>query len=76
VHHPFQNISLADYFSGKQAVLATMHGKERVIAPLLEKTGLQLCVSGRVDTDLFGTFSGEIERPASQLETLRLKAEK
>ena len=76
VDHPFRNISLSDYFSGKQAVLATMHGKEQVIAPLLEKIGLQVVVSKRINTDLFGTFSGEVERPAPQLETLRLKAGK
>lgn len=74
--HSFRNISLSDYFSGKQAVLVTMHGKEQVIGPLLKQIGLQVGVSNRINTDLFGTFSGEIERPASQLETLRLKAEK
>lgn len=74
--HFFRNISLSDYFSGKQAVLATMHGKEQVIGPLLEKIGLKVEVSNRINTDLFGTFSGEIDRPASQLETLRIKAEK
>lgn len=74
--HLFRNITLLDYFSGKQAVLATMHGKERVIGPLLEKIGLKVEVSNRINTDQFGTFSGEIDRPASQLETLRIKAEK
>jgi len=74
VDHLFRNISLVDYFSGKHAVLATLHGKQQVIAPLLEEIGLQVCVSKRVNTDLFGTFSGEIERQGSQLETLLRKA--
>jgi hypothetical protein len=76
VNYLFRNISLSDYFSGKQAVLATMHGKQQVIAPLFGEIGLQVMVSEQINTDLFGTFSGEIERQASQLETLRRKAAK
>ena len=40
------------------AVLATMHGKERAIAPLLQRTlGLAVKVPPGLDTDRFGTFS-------------------
>jgi hypothetical protein len=56
------------------AVLATMHGKERVIAPLLERAlGLRVRVSDSIDTDRFGTFSRDVERTGSQLDAARAK---
>ncbi len=56
------------------AVLATMHGKERVIVPILEQSlGLRVAVAAGLDTDRFGTFSGEIARTGSQLEAARAK---
>jgi hypothetical protein len=59
---------------GKPAVLATMHGKERVIRPLLEGgLGLRVRVLQGFDTDRFGTFSREIERTGSQLDAARAK---
>lgn len=58
----------------QQALIASMHQKEKVIAPLLEKAfGLRCFTLENFDTDQFGTFSGEIDRPASQLGTLRMK---
>jgi hypothetical protein len=60
----------------KRAVLATMHGKERVIRPLLEGgLGLQVVLPNGFDTDRFGTFSREIERSGSQLDAARAKLE-
>lgn len=52
-----------EYLAGRRLVIATMHGKEQVIAPLLEAaTGVQ-CMAGReVDTDRLGTFTGEVPR--------------
>jgi hypothetical protein len=65
-----------DYFKGRKAVLATMHGKERVIGPVLEsELGLKTIVPKRFDTDKFGTFTGQIKRPADQLQTAKMKAE-
>lgn len=62
--------------AGKRAVLATMHGKERVIRPLLEDgMGLQVVLPNGFDTDRFGTFSREIERTGSQLDAARAKIE-
>lgn len=59
---------------GKRAVLATMHGKERVIRPLLEGAlRIRLDVLQGLDTDRFGTFSREIERTGSQLDAARAK---
>jgi hypothetical protein len=55
-------------------VIATKHGKEKVIAPILEKNLAVNCfVPSNFDTDQWGTFSGEIERKEDVLNTLRKK---
>lgn len=59
-----------------EAILTSMHRKERVIAPALrEGTGLLVGLAKGVNTDLFGTFSSEIERSGSQLDAARAKVE-
>ncbi len=64
------------WFKGRLAVLATMHSKEQVIAPVLEDAlGLRVEVLRGIDTDRFGTFTREVPRPGSQRETARVKAE-
>lgn len=64
-------------FEGRKIVIATKHRKEEVIAPILiEQLGLDPFVVEGLDTDLFGTFTGEIERDAGPLEALRRKAER
>ena len=56
------------------AILATMHGKEGVIAPLLERDlGLRIELARGLNTDCFGTFSRDIERVGSQLDAARTK---
>jgi len=51
-----------------------MHGKEQVIAPLLEKQlGVEIVVPQDFDTDAFGTFSGEVARYGSPLDAARNK---
>lgn len=56
------------------AVLATMHGKERVIVPLLRTAlGLDVYVPANVDTDRFGTFSRDISRVGTPLDAARCK---
>ena len=62
-------------YRGRQVALLTQHGKERVIAPVLEVA--LGCRVGRVagyDTDLLGTFTREVPRPGTQLEAARKKA--
>ena len=59
-------------FSGENVFFATKHSKEKVLAPLLEKLGLK-CILADVDTDMFGTFSGEVDRVGGVRETLRRK---
>jgi hypothetical protein len=65
----------APEFSGRVAVIATMHRKEQAIAPRLEAVlGVQTQVPGNFNTDTFGTFTRDIQRPADQLTTARLEA--
>jgi len=63
-----------DYFKGRKAVLATMHGKEKVIAPLLKELGIEVVVSLALNTDTFGTFTRDVKRAGNQLEAARAKA--
>jgi len=62
-------------FSGRRAVLATMHGKDQAIAPVF-RTSLNLIVvpAKGIDTDALGTFSGEVPRRGTMLETAVAKA--
>lgn len=62
--------------AGARAVIATMHGKEQVIAPLLaDALGLVCDLAQGLDTDAFGTFSRERERTGTALDAARAKAE-
>jgi hypothetical protein len=62
-------------FEGRVIAVATKHEKERVIAPLLEQElGVTCVVPSNFDSDVFGTFTGEVPRADSPLETLRKKA--
>jgi len=50
-------------YYGRVAVLTTKHGKERAVArPLRAALGLVTMVPDEIDTDLLGTFTGEVER--------------
>lgn len=70
-------MDLKSLFEGRTVVIATMHGKEAVMAPLLEqRLGLKVLTSPALDTDIFGTFSGELERTGSQVDAARAKVEK
>ncbi|NEO27162.1 MAG: hypothetical protein F6K03_09770 [Kamptonema sp. SIO4C4] len=63
-------------FNQQVALLATMHQKEQVIAPILHRElGLTVHVPTQFNSDRFGTFTREIPRPGQQLETARLKAQ-
>ena len=51
-----------------------MHGKEQVIAPLVERfLGLRVETAARLDTDRFGTFSRDVDRCGTQLDAARAK---
>ncbi|PWK80170.1 hypothetical protein LX99_00634 [Mucilaginibacter oryzae] len=61
-------------FEGRILLIATMHAKEKVMAPLLEKAlGARCLVADGLDTDSLGTFSGEKEREDDALTTARKK---
>ena len=62
-------------FAGRTLAIATMHGKEAVIAPVLERRlGVRCVVPAGFDTDRFGTFSGEVARDGTPREVARRKA--
>ena len=64
-----------EIFKGRRLIIATMHGKEKVIAPELESALLVNCeVAATLDTNQFGTFSGEVKREGTPLETAKKKA--
>ena len=61
----------------RTAILATMHQKERVMAPILERElGVKIIVPTDFDTDKFGTFTREVKRLGTQIEAARQKAKK
>jgi len=63
--HPYQ---------GKSAVISTKHGKGALVAPVFAKI-LEVSVTEiAVDTDLLGTFSGEVERVGTPIEVAIRKA--
>jgi 6-pyruvoyl-tetrahydropterin synthase len=61
-------------FVGRKLVIATKHDKEKVIGPLIaEYLGAEWFINTDFDTDLLGTFSGEVERKDDALITLKNK---
>lgn len=67
---------LNELFAGRKLVIATKHGKESVLKPLFDVAlGVNCEATTSLDTDLLGTFSGEIERPLDPISTARRKCE-
>ncbi len=67
LHHPT--------YAGQRIALLTQHGKERVIAPVLDAAlGCRVERIGCYDTDQLGTFTRDIPRPGSQVDAARTKA--
>lgn len=61
-------------FENRKLLIATKHGKEEVLKPLLESSLKVKCfLNTDFDTDVFGTFSGEVIRKDNALKTLRNK---
>jgi hypothetical protein len=61
-------------FNGRRIIIATKHQKENVIAPILEAClGVHCQTDHNFDSDVFGTFTGEIERVHDPISTARLK---
>lgn len=68
---------MSTLFAGRQLCIATMHGKQRVIAPHVERTLSANCsvAPAGFDSDRFGTFSGEVPRRGTPQAAARRKAE-
>lgn len=67
---------MKQWFEGRTLVIATKHQKERVLAPLFEEElGVKCVVPDQLDTDILGTFTGEVERESDALETARRKCQ-
>lgn len=60
-------------YEGQTVYLGTKHGKQAALEPHFEKIKMR-CLTIAVDTDQFGTFTGEVERTGTVKETLRRKA--
>ena len=60
-------------FYGRRAVLVGKHGKEQVIRPALARALHMFTELLLIDTDRFGTFTGEVVRVGTQLDALRAK---
>lgn len=62
------------FFSKRNLLIVTKHGKELVLKPLLENgLNVKCNVTSDFDTDSFGMFSGEITRKEDALNTVRNK---
>ena len=62
-------------YSGQTVYFGTKHSKEKALAPILNTLGIS-CIGIPINSDEFGTFSGEIERIGSIQDTLRKKIQK
>jgi hypothetical protein len=61
-------------FANRQIAVSTKHGKDLVMRPLIRQyLNLEAFKVNGVNTDLFGTFTGEVERPFDPVTTLRKK---
>ncbi|MEW5906670.1 MAG: DUF6671 family protein [Elusimicrobiota bacterium] len=65
----------ASSYAGRSIALLTKHGKGRAIAPVLEPAlGCRIKLVSGYDTDQLGTFTRDIPRAGTQLESARKKA--
>lgn len=60
-------------FEGRNLLIATKHNKESVVVPLATVLKVNCLVSESFDTDILGTFTGEVERKDDALTTVRKK---
>jgi len=67
--------SIARPYAERRVALLTQHGKEHVIAPVLDAAlGCRVERVSGFDTDTLGTFTRDIPRPGTQREAARKKA--
>ena len=66
-----------DYFRGKVLHMVSRHQKQQYIAPVLaSRLGFICKTVSEVDTDLLGTFSGEVARTLSPVACARDKCKR
>lgn len=58
-----------------RVAIGTMHGKEAAFGPPLAALGVALILPEGLDTDRFGTFTGEVPRAGDMAAAARAKAE-
>ena len=64
-----------EFYVAHQAVLVSMHRKADIIVPIFAaQLGLHIIAQTTIDTDQFGSFTGEIARPDTQYQTAVAKA--
>ncbi len=65
---------MKELFTNRSLLIATQHRKEEVMAPCLtDALGVICQVAENLNTDLLGTFSGEVARLDDPITTLRKK---
>ena len=61
-------------YKNRSLLIVTKHGKDKVIAPILDEwLGVKSYTANDINTDIFGTFSGEILRASDPITTVREK---
>lgn len=61
-------------FKNRKLLIATKHQKEKVIAPIIEsELGVTCFIDNSFDTDILGTFTGDVERELDPISTVREK---
>lgn len=61
-------------FEGRRLLIATKHQKESVIAPVMQREfGVNCFIWPEFDSDILGTFTGEVERTDDALTTVKKK---
>lgn len=68
-------INKKSVYADDSIILTTQHGKSLAIAPIFSKILSAKVIECTIDTDLLGTFSGEVERKGTQLACAQKKCE-
>jgi len=69
------HVDILSDWSKRLCILATMHQKELVVAPLFKsELGISITVLQDFNTDRFGTFTRDVKRVGNQIESARAKA--
>lgn len=70
-----KKLKMISSYAGCKIVLTTQHSKAFAVSPVFKKKLGAFVTENVIDTDILGTFSGEIERQGNALSCARLKCE-